>query len=153
MLNLGLYSGKDCPDVRFRPRLLDRVLEGIALLVVLATWACIGWLYLRRGGDLASEVWLTGGSALVGCLLVGGCAYLPVRFINFPVRVGRRNVGIQYLLVVRFVRVLNIVLSLLFLCGVFVPYYPLAELLFNLCVTLLLLCFVPYFIFAWRYRA
>lgn len=41
MINLGLYSGKNCPNVRFQPTVLDRILEGTALLVVLVTWISI----------------------------------------------------------------------------------------------------------------
>lgn len=28
MINLGPYSGKKCPNVRFQPTVLDRILEG-----------------------------------------------------------------------------------------------------------------------------
>lgn len=27
MINLGPYSGKNCPNVRFQPTVLDRILE------------------------------------------------------------------------------------------------------------------------------
>ncbi len=36
MINLGPYSGKNCPNVRYSPNIIDRVLEGAALLVLLA---------------------------------------------------------------------------------------------------------------------
>lgn len=32
MINLGPYSGKKCPNVRFQPTVLDRILEGTACL-------------------------------------------------------------------------------------------------------------------------
>ena len=35
MINLGPYSGKNCPNVRFQPTVIDRILEGTALLIVL----------------------------------------------------------------------------------------------------------------------
>lgn len=41
MINLGPYSGKNCPNVRFQPTVIDRILEGTALLVVLVTWISI----------------------------------------------------------------------------------------------------------------
>lgn len=41
MINLGPYSGKKCPNVRFQPAVLDRILEGTALLIVLVTWISI----------------------------------------------------------------------------------------------------------------
>ena len=37
MINLGPYSGKKCHNVRFQPTVLDRILEGTALLIVLVT--------------------------------------------------------------------------------------------------------------------
>ncbi len=47
MINLGPYSGKKCPNVRFQPTVLDRILEGTALLIVLVTWISIYWLYTQ----------------------------------------------------------------------------------------------------------
>lgn len=41
MINLDPYSGKKCPNVRFQPTVLDRILEGTALLIVLVTWISI----------------------------------------------------------------------------------------------------------------
>lgn len=41
MINLGPYSGKKCPNVRFQLTVLDRILEGTALLIVLVTWISI----------------------------------------------------------------------------------------------------------------
>ena len=41
MINLGPYSGMNCPNVRFQPTVLDRILEGTALLIVLVTWISI----------------------------------------------------------------------------------------------------------------
>ena len=37
MINLGPYSCNNCPNVRFQPTVLDRILEGTALLIVLVT--------------------------------------------------------------------------------------------------------------------
>ena len=41
MINLGPYSGKNCPNARFQPTVIDRILEGTALLIVLVTWISI----------------------------------------------------------------------------------------------------------------
>ena len=41
MINLCPYSGKKYPNVRFQPTVLDRILEGTALLIVLVTWISI----------------------------------------------------------------------------------------------------------------
>lgn len=152
MINLGSYSGKDCPDVRFRPVLIDRMLEGIALLVVLATLTVVGWLYAQKGEPLSSAVWLSAGCSLFAFLLVGGSAYLPIRFINFPVRITERNVAVQYLLAVRLLRVLNIVLSLVLLARVLTMYYVWGKLLFFAAFLLLGLALAGYYVLAFRYK-
>ena len=41
MINLGPYYGKNCPNVRFEPTVIHRILEGTALLIVLVTWISI----------------------------------------------------------------------------------------------------------------
>ena len=46
MINLGPYSGKNCPNVRFQPTVIDRILEGTALLIVLVTWISILIVFL-----------------------------------------------------------------------------------------------------------
>lgn len=152
MINLGSYSGKNCPDVRFRPALMDRLLEGIALLLVLATWAVIGWLSIQKEESLLSAVWVAGGCSLFSFLLLGGSAYLPVRFINFPVRVTERNVAVQYLLAVRFVRVLNIVISLVMLALVLVLYDAWGRLLFFVSFVLMGLAIIGYYVLAFKYK-
>lgn len=48
MINLGPYSGKNCPNVRFQPTVLDRILEGTALLIVLVTWIILAVYPKRR---------------------------------------------------------------------------------------------------------
>lgn len=152
MINLGPYSGKNCPDVRFRPTVADRMLEGTALLLVLATWAVIGWQYIQEE-PLQSVVWVMGGCSLFSFLLVGGSAYLPVRFINFPVRVTERNVAVQYMFALRFVRMLNIFLALALLASVLGLYYAAwGTLLFFVSFVLLGLAIAGYYVFAFRYK-
>ena len=64
MINLGPYSGKNCPNVRFQPTVIDRILEGTALLIVLVTWISIYWLYTQREGALLPAVWVMGGCSI-----------------------------------------------------------------------------------------
>lgn len=152
MINLGPFSGKSCPDVRFRPALSDRVLEGIALLCMLATWGCIYWLYAWKEEPFSPELWAIGGASVCCFVIMGVCSYLPVRFINFPVRVSERNIGIQYLLAIRLTRVMNVVLNFTFLSGVLMKYFKFAEILFIASFVLLGLAFVIYYILAYRYK-
>ena len=152
MINLGPYSGKNCPDVRFYPTVIDRMLEVAALLLVLATWAVIGWQYIQKEEPLQSVVWVMGGCSLFSFLLVGGSAYLPIRFINFPVRVTERNVAVQYMFALRFVRMLNIFLSLSLLASVLGLYYACGTLLFFVSFVLLGLAIAGYYVFVFRYK-
>lgn len=152
MINLGPYSGKNCPDVRFQPTVLDRILEGIALLVVLVTWISIYWLYTQRGGALLPAAWVMGGCSVFSLLLMGGLAYLPVRFINFPVQVTGRNAVVQYLFAVRLTRVMNIILLLVLLGSVWGLYYVFGKLLLLVSLVLLGGAFIGYYILAFKYK-
>lgn len=152
MINLGPYSGKHCPNVRLHPSLPDRVLEGAALLLVLAACGCICWFYTHKEGEFPPHLWWVGASSLLCFLIVGGASYLPVRFINFPVRVGERNVGVQYLLVVRLTRVVNVILSLMFLGGVLSERFAWGGVVLVLACVLLAIAFGVYYFLAFRYK-
>lgn len=150
MINLGPYSGGKCPNVHYHPVLPDRMLEGAALLLVLATWGIICWLYIYKVEIFSSTLWGIGASSSFCFLLIGGCSYLPVRFFNFPVRVSERNIGVQYLLAVRLTRVVNVLLSLIFLSGVLTECFDAAGIMLIASLILLSLAFVGYYILAFR---
>ena len=152
MINLGSYSGKGAPEVRFRPMVIDRSLEGVALLVVLATWVGIGCLYVQTDGRLSSYVWAMGGCSVFCFLLMWITSYVPVRFINFPVRVNERNVGIQYLLAVRLVRVMNIIVCLMLLACSFLEHCEFSKYLLMLSWLLLALALLGYYVLAFKYK-
>lgn len=152
MINLGPFSGRNCPNVHFRPALLDRFLEGAAILIFLTTCGCIFWLYTRIGEGLLPNVWIMGGASLFTLIVMGACSYVPVRLNNFPVRVNERNIGIQYLLAVRLTRVMNVILNLMFLSGAFLEYYKSAFVFFSASFVLLALAFVGYYILAFKYK-
>ena len=141
MINLGPYSGKNCPDVHFHPTVIDRILECAALIVVLATWVGIYWLYE-----------IEGGFSVFSYLFMGIAGYLPIRFINFPVRVTERNVAVQYLLATRFIRVMTVILALMFLGAVFKEHCALGGILFFVPLVLLGLAFAVYYILAFKYK-
>ncbi|MCD8030663.1 MAG: hypothetical protein LUF85_07555 [Bacteroides sp.] len=117
MFNLGFYSGRKAPDIRLAPTRLDRVMELVALLLLIAAWVLILVPYFK--GETENDNWLI--SMIVSTAvfaLVAWTGYMPVRFINFPVRVHEGNVVIQYLYATRFGRVLNIILQLCCVSGV-----------------------------------
>ena len=49
-VNLGPFSAHDCPDVHFRPAVVDWVMEGVALLLVVLGWVGVLWQYTSQGG-------------------------------------------------------------------------------------------------------
>lgn len=49
-VNLGPFSAHDCPDVHFRPAVVDWVMEGVALLLVVLGWVGVLWQYTTQGG-------------------------------------------------------------------------------------------------------
>ena len=50
-VNLGPFSAHDCPDVHFRPAVVDWVMEGVALLLVVLGWVGVLWQYTTQGGQ------------------------------------------------------------------------------------------------------
>lgn len=152
MINLGPYSGKDCPNVRYQPRVIDRILDGVALFLLLAICGAICWLYIHVAAPLSKNVWVLGGMAVLISAIMYFCSYAPVRLVNFPVRVHKLNIAVQYLLAIRFVKVLSVILNLSFLFGVFMDYYKWASILFGSSFVLLILAFIGYYIVAFSYR-
>lgn len=152
MINLGPYSGSNCPNVCFRPVLLDRLLEAAALILFLVLCGSIYWFYIHRGETLPHDVGVVWGIAALCSVILGGCAYLPVRFVNFPVRVNERNVAVQYLLAVRLVRVLNVIVNLTFLSQVYMKYYRWAEPFFGATFVLMIMALIGYYVLAFRYK-
>ena len=47
MLNLGPYSTKEFPNIRVYPTIIDRILEGVAVLLAIAAWVCAIWVYIH----------------------------------------------------------------------------------------------------------
>lgn len=152
MINLGPYSGKNCPAVHYKPTILDRILEIAVVIILLATWGSIYWLYTLKGGWMSPNAWVMGGVAIFTTIIVGLCAYAPVRSINFPVQVSERNIAVQYLLATRLTRGMNVILNLIFLVGVFMEYYGIAKILFSALFIVLALVCVVYFILAYKYK-
>lgn len=147
MINLGFHSGKQAPEVHYYPNLLDRVLEGIALVELIAMWG--GYFRLREEFTPAMEQAII---ASLLCLLVGASAYFPIRYINFPVKITRQNVAMQYTLVIRLCRMLNITLTGMMAASVFMEHSELCETLFYAALLGMAGSLVAYFILAFRYK-
>lgn len=151
-INLGSHVAQDVPRVRFRPSLLDHLLEVAAFLPVLATWIYILYYYRQSGGEVPSDLYQTGGMALFVFILLGVVGYCPIRFINFPFRVGPHNVVIQYLLALRLCRVLNIILCLLHFFIALSGQHTWAHFAGLVCLGLLILSLAGYMALAYSRR-
>lgn len=151
-VNLGPFSAHDCPDVHFRPAVVDWVVEGVALLLVVLGWVGVLWLYSTQGGQADGSLWVSAISSLfVFALMVTG-ARLPVRFIRFPVRVNARNVGQQYVCVVRLLRAFNVCISLLFAVGPWTDHHLWARIACLAALVLMALSLTVYYVVALRLK-
>lgn len=152
LINLGSRTPQEVHNFRFRPALIDHLLELAAFLPVLANWIYILYRYREAGGDLPSELYASGGTALFLFLLLGATGYCPLRYINFPFRVGPHNVAYQYVLALRMIRVTNIIFGVQFLFASLATYHAWANVCFVACVGLLGTAFMAYMVLAWRHR-
>ena len=160
MLNLGSHSATEFSGVRIHPTVVDRILEGVAALLVVASWACAVWVYLHvEDKATANSSFLYAGLGTLGLLFMGASAYFPIRLVRFPVRITERNVATQFFLVTRMVRVLNIIIVLLFSILVFsrvevecgIPQGLCSKLIIGIsCLVMLVL--VVYNILAFKYK-
>ena len=87
LINLGSHTLQEVNNFRFRPTRIDHLLELAAFLPVLANWIYILYRYREAGGDLPSELYASGVTALIIFLLLEVTGYCPLRYINFPFRV------------------------------------------------------------------
>ena len=160
MLNLGPYSTKEFPNIRVYPTVIDRILEGVAVLLAVAAWGCAIWVYTHAEDKIVANFSLLAAGLGTFCLLlVGFSAYFPIRWIRFPVRITERNVAVQYLMAVRIARILNVCLTLLFLTLVFSKVeveYGIPQGLCNIITGavggLLILVLIVYYILAFKYK-
>ena len=160
MLNLGPYSTKEFPNIRVYPTIIDRILEGVAVLLAIAAWVCAIWVYIHIEDKITANFsFMAAGLGTLCLLLVGISAYLPIRWIRFPVRITERNVAVQYFMAARIARILNVFLTLLFLTLVFnkvemgygIPQ-DLCNMITSAVVGLMILALIVYYILAFKYK-
>lgn len=160
MLNLGPYSARNFSGIRIHPTMVDRILEGVALLMLLVAWASAIWVYTHvENPAVANYSFFSAGLGTFIVLLLGVCAYLPIRWVRFPVRINERNAAAQYFLAIRVARIVNIIMSLLFLVLVFdkaeaqcgIPQ-GLCGILVAILGIMLIVVFIVYYILAFKYK-
>ena len=139
------------PDVKFHPGLPERLMEAAALLLVVANWGYIIYMRLAHGNENFTAACVMGITATISFIIVALCAYAPVKLINFPSRVTPTNIVTQYVLAVRFIRVINIIMGITYLATTLVVYHEETAFLYT-SIGLLILSTIIYIVIAMRQR-
>ena len=113
-INLGRYYVDDELSVRFTPSVIDRILEVAAIVIGLIAFGFAYYLCYKTEEDFILK-WLFPLVIPLSVFLLYRSGYASPQKISFPVRITKQNLGIQYLLAVRLVRVLNILLTTMML--------------------------------------
>jgi hypothetical protein len=113
-INLGRYYVDDELSVRFTPSVIDRILEVAAIVIGLVAFGFAYYLCYKTEEDFILK-WLFPLVIPLSVFLLYRSGYASPQKISFPVRITKQNLGIQYLLAVRLVRVLNILLTTMML--------------------------------------
>ena len=139
------------PDVKFHSGLPERLMEAVALLLVVVNWGYIIYLRLAHGNENFTAACVMGITATISFIIVALCAYAPVKLINFPCRVTPTNIVTQYVLAVRFIRVINIIMGITYLATTLVVYHEETAFLYT-SIGLLILSTIIYNVIAMRQR-
>lgn len=113
-INLGRYYVDDELSVRFTPSVIDRILEVVAIVIGLVALGFAYYLCYKTEEEFILK-WLFPLVIPLSVFLLYRSGYASPQKISFPVRITKQNLGIQYLLAVRLVRVLNILLTTMML--------------------------------------
>ena len=147
MINLGFNSGKDAPNVRYYPTLIDRTLELTVVCINITMW--VAFFLLHNKIELSTETAVLG---TIVSILIGITAYFPIRYFNFPIKITQQNVAIQYTLAVRYVRSLNIIYTTMLASSIFMTYYNWCNIVYKICTLILVISIVCYFILIIRHK-
>lgn len=139
------------PDVKFHPGLPERLMEAAALLLVVVNWGYIIYMRLAHGNENFTAACVMGVTATISFIIVALCAYVPVKLINFPSPVTPTNIVTQYVLAVRFIRVINIIMGITYLATTLVVYHEETAFLYT-SIGLLILSTIIYIVIAMRQR-
>ena len=162
------------PDVRAPRAYGDKILEAMAVLLLLGIWVVAFILYNKAPDVIPTHINVYGKADRIGSkntllalagiatfvmALTGYRSFFPSRMSRFPVQITEQNMLIQYALIARYLRVLNVLVGMLFVAMLFnLSNFFLSigdgifEILMVIIVALLLLSVVIYNILARRYR-
>lgn len=124
---MWIFNFLNRSNVPAQPALADRILEALALLLLVCIWGMTVYFWnvlpeeipvhfdldgTANGYGVKSALFLIAGMGTFAMLIVAIGAYNP-KMINIPVKA---NSPRQYFLMFRMVRVVNVIIALLFIC-------------------------------------
>lgn len=97
MINLGRYKAKGFPNIYLPPTPIDLVLIGASILVTMVI--CILLLVYHQEVSQSNKRYLFAAiESTVFTIMSILASRIPIRWVNFPVRVNGQNVGRQFFL-------------------------------------------------------
>ena len=152
-INLGRYYVDDELSVRFTPSVIDRILEVAAIVIGLVAFGFAYYLCYKTEEDFILK-WLFPLVIPLSVFLLYRSGYASPQKISFPVRITKQNLGIQYLLAVRLVRVLNILLTTMMLFAALTLIFDNEKIAFLNVVYIILLIgsLITHYILAYLHR-
>lgn len=152
MINLGFYSGTNLPTMRLRPKLIDYILMCIAFIITLFSWLFA--FYLQRQGTfvVADHLILMIMMTVLVVALSLLLSFAPSSYYRFPVKLTSENLANQYLIAIRFSRVLCILIALLSFASILMEHKEWGVFVQFAALFLLGVSFIAYYAIAYHYR-
>ncbi|WP_353332557.1 DUF1648 domain-containing protein [Bacteroides sedimenti] len=165
---------KNQQDIRLPRTKVDKIMEAIALLLLIATWLLAIIFYPKLpdvipvhfnfageadGWGSKSHLFILAAVATLVMALTGFSAYYPMRMTNLRIKFTEETKATQLFLASRLLRTVNILIGVLFILvefsmasSLFTVKPRLFSLLTGVIVILLLLSILVYFALARKYR-
>lgn len=146
------YKRSQLPDVKFHPGTPERLMEAVALLIVIANWAYVVYMRIANGNEHFADGCICAGTTTFSFIVVALCAYAPIKLINFPFSLRPDNIVTQYVLSVRFIRIVNILICLCTTATTLAVYHDWAMPLVYVAVGIPIAATIAYIVIAYRHR-
>lgn len=158
MINLGFRSGRNMPNVYLELTPVDRILEGLSVLLTVAAWILAILFYFGLVTP-PSQLFVSPITMTVLVVVFLWASRAPIRFYNFPVKLNERNYVMQYFIATRFTRAVSLILCLMTFCGLFIELgwmFGVSDGFFlnmmHVIAGFLFLSFLVYYFLAFRHR-
>ena len=147
-----MYSvDSSCGKLRYKPVVLDRVMEALAVLTQLSGWTVAAFIYTENGNiDKDTIIGLIVSLLLFFMFLTS--SYAPADKIHFQVRINRHNIARQYTFALMLIRFINIFVGILFSVGILSQMYSWAAIAKSVIMVVMFLGILVYYIVAFMNR-